>query len=872
VGGKLALWWKDTGDYPGAAVRIYNNDIIGGGTINLVTSITNSVKPPIENGAYVPLTQFIRKAYDTSDFDVLRDSIAAHTKTLLAGGNTFTESGKGLNWAMNSDGASILFHNTGDGDTNSRLEFKTWDNGDEYFSFTDVSMKPLLKIMPNGGISPVLINDKPAIHTGNYGALSRELEMEKWLASRPKNLADSRLWVVGTNNAPQLAHPMSGGGFTMNGDRNACELRVDPWGRPAITWRCVGNDTASDDDGGWNKSIGGINHLSNYMSVVYFRINVGGTASSDGTFYHGLQGDLNPENGNPYYTAALLSVLPVGKWLVSVGYLLSSGAVDASLAGSIWDVSTGAKLLNSTSYKQAVGNTRAAHRSYLFYSNNPLVDIEWWNPIFCEVDGTEPSMRELLGKSNESFLTNTLISDAVSTALTTIRGEQKVIVDAQTVKITALTQELAELRSANQELLRQITVFKARIKELEDATPVTYTLSAPTVGVSGSTVAGEVSVLTASGSTFTPSKTDTVVYYWTLPNGSTATGNSVRFTNGAAGSVATASVVAKGTTQTSTSTSASVVSTPAAVVEPPAPIAPTVTNPSISSTSSRAAGASVTLTASDSVVTPAGLPITYEWTKPDGGTATGSTLAVVMGSAGMSFTYSVVAKVTGGVSIVSQITLTSSPTVAVVYTLSPPTVVVSGSTVVGEVSVLTASGSTWSPSSDTHIEYLWSLPNGNTATGNSISFTNGAAGSVATATVVAKGAGVATSTAKVTTVTATVSTVTATPVIPTVVVDAVPLGVLLNFAEGGMTLLPGMSVSNGSITFTDTSNYKYTVTGNSVAIGVTGDVTALLGSVYSDGALSLLPGMSVSNGSITFTDTPPFKYTVIGSTVSVVVG
>jgi hypothetical protein len=815
VGGKLALWWKDTGDYPGAAVRIYNNDIIGGGTINLVTSITNSVKPPIENGADVPLTQFIRKAYDNSDFDALRDSIAAHTKTLLAGGNTFDESGKGLNWAMNTDGASILFHSTGDGDTNSRLEFKIWENGNKFFSFTDASMKPLLKIMSNGGISPVLINDKPAIHTGNYGALSRELEMEKWLASRPKNLADSRLWVVGANNAAQLAHPMSGGAFNVNGDRNACELRVDPWGRPAITWRCVGNDIASDADGGWSKWINGLNHLSNYMSVVYFRINVGGTASSDGTFYHGLQCDLNPENGNPYYTAALLSVLPVGKWLVSVGYLLSSGEVDASLVSSIWDVSTGSKLSNSTSYKQAVGNTNANHRTYLYYSNNPLVDIEWWNPIFCEVDGTEPSMRELLGKPNESFLTNTLISDAVSTALTTIRGEQKVVVDSQNVKITAITQQLAALIAANQELLRRISDIKARIKAEEDAAAlVTYTLSAPTVAASGSTVAGEVSVLTASGSTFTPSKTDTVVYYWTLPNGTTATGNSISFTNGAAGSVATATVVAKGATQTSASTSTTVVSTPAVVVEPPAPTAPTVTNPSISSTSSRVAGASVTLTASDSVVTPAGLPITYEWTKPDGGTATGSTLAVVMGSAGMSFTYSVVAKVTGGVSIASHITLTSSPTVIVVYTLSAPTVVVSGSTVVGQTCTLTASGSTWSPSNNASVVYYWVLPNGDTATGDSISFTNGAAGSVSTATVVAKGADVATSTAKVSTVTATVDTTT-------VVFDTLAFEDLINFVEGTMKLLPGMSVYDGSVTFTDIGNYKYAVTGDSVVITVT---------------------------------------------------
>jgi hypothetical protein len=566
VGGKLALWWKDSGDYPGASVRIYDNDIKGGTTINLVTSITNSVKPPIENGVDIPLTEFIRRAYDTSDFAALRDSIAAHTKTLVADGTTFIESGKGLNWVMNTGGASILFHNTGAGDTNSRLEFKIWDNGNEFFSFTDAGMKPLLKIMPNGGNSPVLINDNPAIHTGNYGALSSELEMEKWLASRPKNLADSRLWTAGANNASQLAHPMTGGDFTAKGDRNACELRADPWGRPAITWRCVGNDIESDADGGFYKLIDGLNHLSNYMSVLYFRVNVGGTEESDGRFFHGLSGDLNPAVGNPNFTTPLIKELPVGRWLVSVGYLLGSGEVDTSLVGSIWDVTTGAKLFNSAIHKQAVGNNRSELQTYLYYSNNPLVDIEWWGSIFCEVDGTEPSTRELLGKTNEGFLTNTLISEAVSTALITIRGEQKVIVDAQNVKITALTQELADLSSANQELLRQITVFETRIKVLEDADTVAYTLSSPIVTWSGSTVTGEVAVLTASGSTFTPNKTDTVVYYWTLPNGTTATGNSISFTNGAAGSVASATVVAKGANAT---ISTSKVTTVTATAPPP---------------------------------------------------------------------------------------------------------------------------------------------------------------------------------------------------------------------------------------------------------------------------------------------------------------
>ena len=68
----------------------------------------------------------------------ITNSIA--TKLPLAGGNmtgniNWTSTDKGLVWTMNTDGAYIKFFNTGDGDTNSRLEYATSDNGNEYHRF-----------------------------------------------------------------------------------------------------------------------------------------------------------------------------------------------------------------------------------------------------------------------------------------------------------------------------------------------------------------------------------------------------------------------------------------------------------------------------------------------------------------------------------------------------------------------------------------------------------------------------------------------------------------------------------------------------------------------------------------------------------------
>jgi len=55
---------------------------------------------------------------------------------LQAGNARFSSDEAGIIWSRNTDGASIRFYNTADGDTNSRLEFNTRDNNNEYFRWT----------------------------------------------------------------------------------------------------------------------------------------------------------------------------------------------------------------------------------------------------------------------------------------------------------------------------------------------------------------------------------------------------------------------------------------------------------------------------------------------------------------------------------------------------------------------------------------------------------------------------------------------------------------------------------------------------------------------------------------------------------------
>jgi len=54
----------------------------------------------------------------------------------MSGNINFNQDQQGIVWARNTDGASIKFYNTGDGDTNSRLEFEVNDNANEFFRWT----------------------------------------------------------------------------------------------------------------------------------------------------------------------------------------------------------------------------------------------------------------------------------------------------------------------------------------------------------------------------------------------------------------------------------------------------------------------------------------------------------------------------------------------------------------------------------------------------------------------------------------------------------------------------------------------------------------------------------------------------------------
>lgn len=53
----------------------------------------------------------------------------------MTGNINWGQTDRGLTWNFNTDGAHIKFYNTGNGDTDSRLEYATYDDGNEYHKF-----------------------------------------------------------------------------------------------------------------------------------------------------------------------------------------------------------------------------------------------------------------------------------------------------------------------------------------------------------------------------------------------------------------------------------------------------------------------------------------------------------------------------------------------------------------------------------------------------------------------------------------------------------------------------------------------------------------------------------------------------------------
>ena len=252
---------------------------------------------------------------------------------------------------------------------------------------------------------------------GNVGigttAPSEKLEISGNSITRSKtiglgtNYATSEGWEAAAASQFSSRVGYFGGNFTNNGPsaENKVEYDIGPFGSRELVWMSV-PETGNNDDGGWNKSMDGFNNSANngFMSIVYVRRD-SGTAS--GNFYHGCSGSstLNLDgtsNTNPYFNAFGINGLPADVWCVSIGIIHATNdtTTTTSALGGIYRLDSGEKITAATTYRQSSSNTTQSQRVYHYYSTSPSAQLDFSNPGFYILDGSEPSLGELLGSGS----------------------------------------------------------------------------------------------------------------------------------------------------------------------------------------------------------------------------------------------------------------------------------------------------------------------------------------------------------------------------------------------------------------------------------------------------------------------------------------
>lgn len=222
------------------------------------------------------------------------------------------------------------------------------------------------------------------------------------------SLIHVRNWTVGSGSVS---------GYSQNGGtaENVRDYGEDPWGNQSIIWNAI-PDAVSGPDGGWYSSAFSIDNTKMYRVSVWVKRTVyvdgrfyfGGynyNASSNIVFYKRTGGSST--NCYPYVSSDPPSTLqlPQSTWVLVVYHVWPAGS------------GTGSNHVDSGRYTRSGGKygnisydlifnpdaTRLAHRTYLYYSASTLPRQHWCYPRVDLVDGTEPSIQQLLDGDPDSM-------------------------------------------------------------------------------------------------------------------------------------------------------------------------------------------------------------------------------------------------------------------------------------------------------------------------------------------------------------------------------------------------------------------------------------------------------------------------------------
>ena len=208
------------------------------------------------------------------------------------------------------------------------------------------------------------------------------------------------------------------GSATDWGQNGATNSRVDgtnPWGNTDTLWRAVDADVDSNPDGGWVTSpVVQIDPNKMYRFTTWVKH----PYINGGNFYLGLYGrdegnnntgmqrrSNDTNNTNPYFVATGRSLFATNTWYLVVGYVWPAGSgagADHPEAG-IYEQDGTVLSSTTTNWMWRPEHTNAYSRSYLYYTTDTQNEQLWYHPRIDVIDGTEPTLQELLDDAGNTF-------------------------------------------------------------------------------------------------------------------------------------------------------------------------------------------------------------------------------------------------------------------------------------------------------------------------------------------------------------------------------------------------------------------------------------------------------------------------------------
>lgn len=202
------------------------------------------------------------------------------------------------------------------------------------------------------------------------------------------------VWTLGTGSVA---------GYNLNGDGNSRLTDINPWGVSDVIWDVSNQDAASDADGGWDGSSFAIDNTKMYRFSTFVKRKTIG----NGSFYLGTHGypdavlsrSSGASNANPYFNATGWWG-NANQWYLVVGFVWPAGSgTGAAMADSGVYTMTGTKVMSDVDFVWQPTTTSSNHRSYLYYSTDVTTNQQWYQPRVDIVDGTEPTITELINNT-----------------------------------------------------------------------------------------------------------------------------------------------------------------------------------------------------------------------------------------------------------------------------------------------------------------------------------------------------------------------------------------------------------------------------------------------------------------------------------------